>query len=168
MILFSEPKFDLDLQLINRRYKDLQKVIHPDLFNNSEETEKGAAEELSTHVNEAYFTLRNEIQRANYLLKLQGEEVLEEGHSITDPLLIMEIMEVRENISMANSDEDLDKLRAENQTKKSELLREFQTYFSAKEVDEAKQTLVKLSYYSKILEEIQNREESLKEAFAEG
>jgi len=68
MILFSEPKFDLDLQLINRRYKDLQKVIHPDLFNNSEETEKGAAEELSTHVNEAYFTLRNEIQRANYLV----------------------------------------------------------------------------------------------------
>ena len=68
---------------------------------------------LSTTLNNANRTLGDPLQRAMYILTrqgvpAQGEETLE------DPELLMEVMELREAIENAETQEDVDAVREEN------------------------------------------------------
>lgn len=59
-----DPKYNVDVDKLSITYKEIQKQIHPDVFQNKD------AEVCSSLVSEAYQTIKNEVKRAEYLLKL--------------------------------------------------------------------------------------------------
>ena len=67
-----EPDFDLDLDLVEKRYLGFQRAIHPDRFATKPAKERALAERQAVALNEAYETLKDPLRRAAYLLQPQG------------------------------------------------------------------------------------------------
>ena len=69
--LFNLPeKFQLDLEMLQKNYRSIQKEIHSDRFATSSENEKVQSMIKSTQINDAYQTLKSPIKRAKYILSL--------------------------------------------------------------------------------------------------
>lgn len=87
---------------IDRQYFGLQRYFHPDRFAGKSAREKTFSLQHATDLNEAYRTLKDPLLRAEYFLKLNNHPVGNDGSStITDPTLLMEAMEMRENLAAA-------------------------------------------------------------------
>jgi len=98
MIDFSRNYFDLfglpaafrfDAAALDRAYRQLQTEVHPDRFAGGSDAERRLAQQSSARVNEAYRALKSPVQRAQYLLRLQGIDAVGE----TDTALPHEFLE---------------------------------------------------------------------------
>ncbi|OAO95298.1 hypothetical protein AXX17_AT5G05970 [Arabidopsis thaliana] len=107
-----EKKYEIDPGSLEGKYKDWQKKLHPDLVHNKSKKERDYAAEQSAKVTEACRTLTKRLSRAMYIMKLNGVNVNEE-ETITDPTLLMEIMELREAISEADDSTSLNQIRSQ-------------------------------------------------------
>lgn len=67
-------------------------------------------------MNKAYHTLKDPLARAKYLLELQGVEV-GESDSLEDPALLMEVMEIREELDEATTEEEVAQVKETNDGK---------------------------------------------------
>ena len=114
--VFGLPrKFDLDMVDLERRYKEMTKVLHPDRFARADGRARRASLERSVQLNLAWSTLSEPVPRAEYLLSLQGIEVGESASSkksgevdnrATQPVdtaLLIEVMDLREALAEARS-----------------------------------------------------------------
>ncbi len=113
--LFGLPAdFRVDLDEVSLRYRDLQKVVHPDKFANAGEQQQRIAMQSATLVNEAYQVLKDPLRRAQYLLSLKGRDADGENLTTSDAAFLMQQMELREALEEARGAEDpleeLDKL----------------------------------------------------------
>jgi molecular chaperone HscB len=100
------PRFRLDTGQLDRAYRELQSDVHPDRHAAGSEADQRVALQSSSHVNEAYRTLKDPVARAEYLLALHGARG--EGDSDrTLPLpFLEEQLERRERASEAVESED--------------------------------------------------------------
>ena len=81
--LFGLPVgFLVDGQELAVRYRELQKVVHPDRFAAAGEQSQRLSLQSATLVNEAYATLKDPLKRAQYLLTLNGIEVDAQRHTL--------------------------------------------------------------------------------------
>ncbi len=97
--LFQLPaSFDIDTDKLTRRYHILQRASHPDRHTHSVETAQRLALQHAMIINEAYHTLKDPLQRAIYLLSLQGIRP-DEADSIQDGVFLMEQMALREELA---------------------------------------------------------------------
>ena len=80
------------------------------------EQQENYAKAWSALVNEAYKTLTNDVSRGEYLLSLRGVRI-EEQDKMEDPALLMEILEVREALEEAISEEEVQQIRQQNRGK---------------------------------------------------
>ncbi|CAI5530025.1 unnamed protein product, partial [Closterium sp. Naga37s-1] len=105
--------FAIDLSLLEQRYKQLQKMLHPDLHGGRSQEERELSAEQAAHVIDAYYTLLRPLSRAKYLLRASGVTAAElSGDSPgRDQQLLMEVMELRETIEDADSPEELKELQ---------------------------------------------------------
>ena len=99
------PTFDIDLSELTLRYRELQKVAHPDKFANSPEQERLKAVQHAAQINDAFSVLRSPLTRAQHLLALNGV-VAEKNATISDPMFLMQQMEMRESLEDAAAKED--------------------------------------------------------------
>ena len=100
--------------------------MHPDRFASAGDAERRASMQWTTRVNEAYRTLRSPVQRAKYLLELEGVDVAFETNTAMPPDFLMRQMELREALEAAGDARDadaLDALRASLRADKLELER---------------------------------------------
>src|SRR4051812_19129219 len=67
--------FALDSEALERAYREIQSRVHPDRFAHAGDAERRASLQWTTHVNEAYRALKDPVQRAKYLLELNGVDV---------------------------------------------------------------------------------------------
>jgi molecular chaperone HscB len=117
--VFDLPrKFDLDVADLERRYKEMTKVLHPDRFARADGRARRASLERSVELNLAWRTLSQPVARAEYLLSLAGIEVGEPVGSkrsgpvdsrATQPVdtaLLVEVMELREALAEARARAD--------------------------------------------------------------
>jgi molecular chaperone HscB len=105
--LFSLPtSFDLDTERLAERYRELQRVVHPDRYANASEQERRLAVQGSSHINEAFQVLNEPLARARYLLSMHGMQVEAGNETTSDTHFLMEQMELREALAEARSDED--------------------------------------------------------------
>ena len=102
------PAYALDLELLDRAYRDIQSKVHPDRFAQSGDAERRASMQMTTQVNEAYRTLKSPVQRAKYLLELNGVDVGFETNTAMPPEFLMEQMELRERLEAAKNGSELD------------------------------------------------------------
>ena len=101
--LFTLPaRFTLDRQLLESRYLQLTRETHPDLAG-IDPAAQLAAMQLSAQVNEAYATLRDDIKRAQYILRIRGD-----ARSDPNPLNLERVFELRQamNEAIEQSDEE--------------------------------------------------------------
>lgn len=84
------------------------------------QAQQDTAAQISTYVNHAYGTLGDPVKRAFYILRREGiPDVSESEQSLEDPTLIMDIMELRESIESAESQEVVDSIRDANKSESS-------------------------------------------------
>jgi len=105
------PAYALDLGHLERAYRDIQSEIHPDRFAHAGDAERRASMQMSTQVNEAYRTLRSPLQRAKYLLELNGVDVGFETNTAMPREFLMEQMQLRERLEEARDVATLGLLR---------------------------------------------------------
>jgi molecular chaperone HscB len=147
-------KLNVDVKALEKEFYALSRRLHPDIYANSGEKEKHWSEEQSSHLNDAYRTLKDPIKRTEYLLKLEGVELEEQSKAATEqaratgaqkkqvvpPALLEEVFELNMQLEemrmvkkMGERDEQLVK-DLENQKQKLEkdfeaLLDELKTYW---------------------------------------
>lgn len=145
------PKsYDVTVAEIQRKYKELQKLLHPDKFSNKSEKEKQLSENLSSLVNVAYTTLLNPLQRGLYMLELNNVTISEDTDD-KDPEFLMEIMERNEEIENALSDHTkIKKLAKENDQILNSMSLDIAEAFREKDMKKAKAQLIRMKYYNSI------------------
>lgn len=97
----SDVGFNLDVELVGDRYRDLQRVLHPDRFASKTDAEKRWSMQAASFVNEAYQTLQKPLSRAIYLLSLNGISTDEETDTQMPGAFLMQQMEWREALEGA-------------------------------------------------------------------
>ena len=95
------PEFDVDLGALEKRYRDLSRVLHPDRHVAGLAGERRIALGKAVEVNEAWRILRDPLRRAEALLRRRGSEVGEGAQGEVDPSFLMDMLEQREELSEA-------------------------------------------------------------------
>ncbi|KAK3951018.1 hypothetical protein QBC32DRAFT_170957 [Pseudoneurospora amorphoporcata] len=164
--------FDIDLRALRREFLRLQAASHPDFhhsanqFDNNSSSSPSAEQQLaarrkaeatSSLINSAYKTLSSPLLRAQYLLKelydidLAGDESTDYQNG-SDPMLLMTVLEAREIIDDAKSEEDLVTVREENEERIKESVQKLSEAFAREDVEAAREECVKLRYWMGIRE----------------
>lgn len=102
--------FRLDVSLLDRRYREIQAQVHPDKFAQAGDADRRLSLQWATRVNEAYQTLKKPLSRAQYLLRLAGQEVGAENNTAMPEDFLMEQMEWRESVAEARLGREQDEL----------------------------------------------------------
>ena len=159
-----EPDFDLDLDVIEKRYLGFQRAIHPDRFAAKPAKERALAEQQAVALNEAYETLKDPLRRAAYLLSLKGiDAAVSKDETVRDPELLMEAMEAREALMEATSIEKVEKLQAKAGADAIAILSELSKAFASDDLNAANRLTTRLKYLRKYLEETRTRRIALEQ-----
>jgi molecular chaperone HscB len=159
-----DPDFDLDLDLIEKRYLGFQRAIHPDRFASKPARERAFAEAQAVALNEAYETLKDPLRRAAYLLGLKGIDAsVSKDETVRDPELLMEAMEAREALTEANSIAKLEKLQAKAGADAIATLSDLSKAFAGDDLREANRLTTRLKYLRKYLDETRARRIALEQ-----
>lgn len=135
---------------VNKKYKELQKQLHPDKFSTKSKREKEISEKLSSLVNKAYSTLTHPLKRGLYMLRLSGTSIPEAITSL-NPQFLMEVMEKNEQIEAAQTDkEKILALWTENRVMLDSLAKDVADAFATKNIEKAKELLIKMKYFDSI------------------
>ena len=95
--LFGLPsQFQLDGSLLSSQFRELQKRFHPDNFASASERDRLMAVQKASEINDAYQVLKSPLSRAEYLLAENGVDIRGEQQTMSDPMFLMEQMELRE------------------------------------------------------------------------
>lgn len=106
--LFSLPERPVvDKSELSRKYIVLQKKYHPDYHTDSTEEEKDEMLEVSSAVNKAYLTFKDDQKTIAYFLQIKGLLEEEEKYNLPSGFL-MEMMEVNELLDEG----DIEKVRS--------------------------------------------------------
>ncbi len=105
------PAYALDPERLDRTYREIQAQIHPDRFAQAGEAERRASMQWTTQVNEAYRTLKSPLQRARYILEMNGVDVAFETSTAMPADFLVEQMELRERLEEARDTATLGLIR---------------------------------------------------------
>jgi molecular chaperone HscB len=95
--LFGLPvSYNVDRAMLDQRYRELQRLVHPDKFASAADQERRIAMQQAAQINEGYRVLKDELARARYVLELRGHRFDDERNTHQDPEFLMEQMELRE------------------------------------------------------------------------
>lgn len=161
------PGFELDLEDLAARYRDLQRAVHPDKFANASDQERRLSVQQAAQINEAYQTLKSPLTRARYLLELAGI-ALNDTDTSMDPMFLMEQMELRESLAEVRGKSDpfaaLMALRETIEEKEGRFITALAGAFERGgqvELEGARETVRKLQFMEKLLSEVEELEEAL-------
>lgn len=131
------PQFDLDLDDLRQRFLAASAEHHPDRFTDA--LDQADAAQRSAEINHAYQTLVDPEARANALLALRDGPAASDDKSLP-PMLLMEVMEVREELDQAVADADqvvLTRLRGWATTQYDQHIAQLSRLFAQDDLDGA-------------------------------
>lgn len=171
--LFSLPvDFKVNTAELASRYRKLQQAIHPDRYANATEQEKRLSMQGATRLNDALNTLKTPLLRAQYLLELKGEDIAAGTSSISDSTFLMEQIELREELAEAKDQADpyaaLAALIKRIDTDAQELHEEIGQQLRGNTptlLTQARETVNKLQFLSKLSTQVEDLEAELDETF---
>ena len=154
--LFDLPEaLDIDLALLKANFLKLQQQYHPDKAD-----DKDQALIKSSDINQAYKILSNVDSRASYLLSLKKQDH-HLDQSINDFEFLQSALEIREQLDEASDTEQLFSLKNEVQQWMDSLIREFKIDFTEEDWAEARDTVRKLRFFQKVMNDIEKAEDHL-------
>ncbi len=169
--VFGVPAaFAVDESDLERRYKEMTKVLHPDRFARADARARRASLERSVQLNEAWQILKDPVRRAEYLLSLSGIDVgdmtgvgkpgqASEHATLPVPqVLLMEVLELREALAESHHAKDVDETEAligKVRSRLATVMADVAKGFSASPPDLATiaSRLVTVRYYRRFLDE---------------
>ncbi len=157
--LFDIPvSYDVDLDTVQQRYRELQKAVHPDKFANASSQERRISMQQTSMINQALSTLKHPVDRAMYLLKLKGLDFSMDNETTMDAGFLMEQMEMREQLeSVRNTDDPLatlDTMLADVKSNTAVLEAEFKRAFESDDLETAREVVRKMQFMYKARKEI--------------
>lgn len=167
--LFQLPvACDVDRQLLARRYRELQKAVHPDRFAGDSERQQRLSVQYAAFVNEAFNTLKTPLTRNIYLLKLAGRSVDMEKNTVMDPAFLMEQMELREAVAELREEKgpepELERLMTRVEQETDAFQAEFNTCYEAggeQSLEQAEAVVRKMQFMVKLASELEQLESEL-------
>jgi len=162
------PTFDIDVEAVEKRYRDLSRVLHPDRHVGTSAGERRMSLGKAVEVNEAWRLVRDPIRRAEALLRRHGVDVKDGAEPKADPAFLMEMMDQREALSEAKAKHDpagvqtlAARIRARETDVLGRLARGFEGLDGRAGAPESLLPLVgELRYYRRFLDEVSAIEEA--------
>ncbi|XP_062446481.1 iron-sulfur cluster co-chaperone protein HscB [Rhea pennata] len=156
-VLACDRSFRLDEQQLRRRFRSLQRALHPDRFGQRPPKEQYYSEQHSSLLNKAYQTLLNPLSRGLYLLELNGIQLAQETDYDADSEFLMEIMEINEKLVEPNNEGNLEEIETLIKVKQEELTKEVTAAFERDDLQEAKKLLAKMKYFANLEDKLKNK-----------
>jgi len=169
--LFGLPQsFDVDLELLDRNYRGLQRSVHPDRFVNATDQERRISMQQATQINEGYQVLKDPLKRGRYLLELDGRVHDDEHHTTSDAEFLMEQMELREALADVRGSEHalqalgriMDRIAADIDGLVTALRKQFGRG-DRDSLEAAADTLTRMQYFRRLQEEAAELEADLED-----
>ena len=166
--IFEVPvSYDVDLEQVQQRYRELQKAVHPDKYANASSQERRLSMQHTSLINQAFQALKDPVERAVYLLQLKGQDFAMDNETTMDASFLMEQMEMREALEHVRSKPDpldeLDAMLKQVSTKQSNLMNDFANSFEADDLDSAREIVRKLQFMVKAKKEINDLAASIED-----
>ena len=157
--LFEVPvAYEVDLDLVQQHYRELQKVVHPDKFVDASDQEKRISMQQTSWLNEAFNTLKQPVDRAIYLLKLKGIDINLENETTMDADFLMSQMEMREALSEVRSKDDplaeLDDFSNQIKNNMKNMMEGFSIAHESDQLDDAREWIRKMQFIQKAKKEV--------------
>ncbi|WP_299198995.1 Fe-S protein assembly co-chaperone HscB [uncultured Amphritea sp.] len=160
--------YQLDLQALAERSRELQKTLHPDRFSHLSDRERRLSVQYTAYLNEAVSTLKNPLSRAQYLLKLEGIDTFSETQVQLDPMFLMQQMELRESLEEVAGSSDpgaeIEALQVTVDREMKSLRDEFDSYYKQSTptaLEAAAVSVRKMQFIDKLGREIEALEDQL-------
>jgi molecular chaperone HscB len=156
-------RYQLDVRQLETNYRELQRVLHPDRHGSAAASQRRMNLLKAVEVNEAYRALKNEVARGEALLTLYAAGAPPEAGQ-EDPEFLMEVLELREELSEAHAAGNVAAVRAladralrAKRAIDAELGAAFDTLsrsVSTAELTAARKLLGRLKYFHRFLDEV--------------
>lgn len=169
--LFGLPaRFHVDRDQLDRRFRELQRIVHPDRFASATDQERRLSMQQATRINEGYQILKDPLQRGRYLLELGGYRFDEERHTTDNAAFLMEQMELREALGEVRAAADplgrLDEIMVRIGTDFEQLALELSDCLEAGDArhqEQAADILMKMQFFRRLEEEVRDQEAAIED-----
>ena len=94
MLGLPHRRLNLDPDDLQRRFYDLSRLLHPDLFIRKPDQERQYSLDATSILNDAYRTLRDPVKRGQYVLAQEGFDIGEQRSNDVPPELLEEVFEL--------------------------------------------------------------------------
>lgn len=154
--------FAVDPAALEKQYFGFQRRLHPDRFATRSPRERAMSQQQATSLNEAYETLRDPLKRAAYLLKLAGHKVdIDESATISDPALLMEAIELREELAAADCHGAVAAILTRVERDGGDVIADMGRAFEEGALDKVAHLTTRLKYIGKLADEARMRKARL-------
>jgi len=157
-VLNLPEKFEIDKKKLEQEFKHMQMYFHPDKVNTKPPGAQSYADEYSSTLNEAYSTLKNDFQRATYILELHGHK-LEEGNRMDDFEFMEEILEKRMAIEESEDPQEISEYKSANDQIIENFKQDVAQKLENKEYADALKLIEKYQYFNRIDQAISDWED---------
>ncbi len=158
-------QFTLDDEVLSERYRQLQKLTHPDKYADASAQEQRLAVQYSAFVNQAFNTLKQPLSRAQYLLELAGWDAKRVAAQKVAGDFLMEQMELREKLAsvhdLVEPEVVIEHLLTEVSSDWQQHATELSQAMDSGEWDDAASAVVKMQYLDKLRAETEALEAAL-------
>lgn len=162
--LFDLPqRFDIDVVALQPLYRELQRQFHPDRFAAEPADVQRVAVQKAADINAGFSVLKDPVQRARHLLELAGHPLHIESTTVADTDFLMAQMELREQLDEAETLAQMAALRGEAEDWLNNLGREFAIDASDNDWAEAADTVRKMQFMSRFIQEVRQQEAQLED-----
>lgn len=152
------PGFQLDRGVLDERWKQLQRQVHPDRFAAQGTAAQRVAMQWSVRINEAYNRLKDPLKRAAYWCELQGAPVNAESNTTMPAPFLMQQMAWRESLDDAADEEALDALLAQTRLVRQQTLDQLAHWIDEEhQAQAAVQEVRSLMFIERFADEVQTR-----------
>ena len=153
------PAFSIDKAALEKKYRKLQALLHPDRHAAASAPQRRAALRHSALVNEAYGALTDDCARAACLLRLQGVELDEERDTVKDAAFLAEQRELRKRLHDAGERADAGRARrllSQTAAQAAEMRDGYERAWRRKDTEAASEWLLKMKFIAKLNAEIED------------
>ena len=150
--IFNLPtEFEINLDVLEAKYLELQKTLHPDSRVDSSDISQ------IVDINEAYRVLKNDYLRGSVLLKYNFDIDLSDDYiakKYVNSNFLSEIMMEMEALEEENNIDSLERVKKQVMIKKANLIEEISTAFGKNDKETIAQKIVYLKYYENLIQTI--------------
>lgn len=156
------PRFGIDRQEVDTRWRALQAQVHPDRFAAEGASAQRLAMQWAVRVNEAHRRLRDPLARAAYLCELRGAPVDAERHTAMPAPFLMQQIAWREALEEAGSTDQVEALDLEVARQEKSLQAELARHLDESlDLEAAVSAVRALMFLSRFRADIRRRMEAL-------